>query len=185
MVEDKVLPGEFLCTEEECMPGAGAFSEDGSVYSDAAGSVAMNTRLHTVNVVPSKKLRTIQKGSVIFGRVMMVKENFVNVEILQGPLKEDRTVIFMTRAMLPIRNVSTRYVERLRDEFRVGDLIKAKVVKSSHLGIDLATDDFSFGVIKAFCTKCRHPLHLFGQSLRCLNCGNSENRKVSSDYLVR
>jgi len=87
--------------------------------------------------------------------------------------------------MLPIRNVSTRYVERLKDEFKIGDLIKAKVVKASSLGIDLATDDFSFGVVKAFCSKCRHPLQLFGQSLRCLNCGSSERRKVSSDYFVK
>jgi len=94
-------------------------------------------------------------------------------------------VINQRHAMLPIRNVSRQYVESLRDNFRIGDLIKAKIARAGPLGIDLTTAEPGLGVIKAFCTRCRHPLHLFGRTLKCLGCGHTERRKVSKDYLLK
>jgi exosome complex component CSL4 len=185
MDKEKVLPGQFLCTEEEFTPGKGSFSENGEVYSDTAGTTALEPRFKRIDVQARKPLRMLSRGATIFGRIMFVKENSASVALLQDPMQRGSEILGPTMAMLPIRNVSSRYVEKLRDEFRVGDLIKAKVTKASNLGVDLATDDPRFGVVKAFCVKCRQPLHLFGQNLRCLNCGSNETRKISSDYLVK
>lgn len=185
MDKQKVLPGEFLCTDEEFVPGANSYSENGAVFSGAAGAVNTDQRLKKIDVFPRKEVRLLQRGAAVFGRVTLVKENSALVSILPEPDAGNKTVINMTNAMLPIRNVSSEYVENLRDEFRIGDIIRAKVTKASSLGIDLATDAPGFGVVKAFCTRCRHPLHLFGNSLRCLNCGAHEKRKISSDYLVK
>ncbi|MBN2067453.1 MAG: exosome complex RNA-binding protein Csl4 [Candidatus Diapherotrites archaeon] len=185
MEKKRVLPGEQLSTEEEFEPGPNTYADDGNVYSASLGTVSVDSRHKSIDVESDRKLNTLKPGTVVYGSVFLVKESSVIVSLRQCPDKEDRRVISQGNAMLPVRNVSRDYVKSLRDNFRIGDLVKAKVSRASPLGIDLSTVDNDLGVIKAFCSKCRKPLHLFGHSLRCLSCGSREQRKLSSEYLLK
>ncbi len=185
MQQKPVLPGDALSTEEEFEPGANAFAEDGNIFASAGGTVTVDAKHKLIGVQPAKHVKQLQPGAIVFATVVFVKESSVIVSLLPGTEKNERLVISQSSAMLPVRNVSRDYVENLRDCFRIGDLIKARVTKASNLGVDLATAEPELGVVKAFCVKCRHPLHLFGSSLKCLNCGNSEQRKTSKDYLLK
>jgi len=185
MQQKPVLPGDALSTEEEFEPGANAFAEDGNIFASAGGTVTVDAKHKLIGVQPAKHIKQIQPGTIVFATVVFVKESSVIVSLLPDKEKNERLVISQSSAMLPVRNVSRDYVENLRDCFRIGDLIKARVTKASNLGVDLATAEPELGVVKAFCVKCRHPLHLFGLSLKCLNCGNSEQRKTSKDYLLK
>jgi len=185
MKKKMVLPGEFLSTEEEFEPGQNAFYSEGNIYSGRLGEVSADAKNKQISVKPAVKLNPIRPGSIVFGIVMLVKENSVSITLCQNPDAE-RQVIAPTSAMLPIRNVSQDYVENLRDHFKIGDIVKAKVSKILPGGnIDLATDQPDLGVIKAFCGKCRHSLYVFGTSLRCMNCGSNEKRKMAKGYLVK
>jgi len=184
MKQKLVLPGEFLSTEEEFSAGKNAFECEGSICSDSAGFSEQDARAKEVSVKPIKPVQRASEGQVVYGRVSLVKENSVSMELYAGPGQE-RVVFPQGNAMLPIRNVSRDYVEKLRDCFRIGDIVKARISRMLSTATDVSTNEQGLGVVKAFCTRCRKPLHLFGTSLRCLSCGSSETRKMSDDYMVK
>lgn len=185
MEKKKALPGDFLSMEEEFEPGKNAFVSKGEVRSGAAGTVSIDNKSKTIDVEPAKGLKELHRNSIVFAVVENVKDTSVLLSLLQKPEKEERQVMNLTRAMLPIRKVSRDYVEKLSEKFKVGDIVKAKVSEISPLGIDLETEDADLGVVKAFCSKCRQPLHLFGNRLRCLRCGSNETRKISKGYMLK
>ncbi len=180
------LPGEFLSTEEEFIPGKNTFEENGEIFSGSTGLVKEDLQTKEISVKPVPEQVKISPGSIIFGRVEVVKDSSVLIE-MQNVFGADKKVMCSSFAVLPVRNVSRDYVERLRDFFKIGDLVKARVSKIlPGNNIDLETSSSSdFGVIKAFCSRCRKPLHLFGSSLKCISCGNTEGRKISNDYLLK
>ncbi len=180
-----VLPGEFLSTEEEFVPGANAFDSEGNVYSGSLGFVEADSKTKEISVRPSIGLHRLKPGSIAFGRVSLVKENSVSLSLDASPSAEGRQIIAPRGAMIPVRNVSADYVKSLKDCFKIGDIVKAKVTKVLPSGIDLATDHPDLGVVKAFCSNCRKPLHLFGASLKCMSCGSTEKRKIARNYLVK
>ena len=179
------LPGEFLSTEEEFVPGKNTFEDNGEIFSGSTGPVEEDSKTKEISVNPASEPVKIRPGSVVFGRVEVVKDNSVSIE-MQNVYGMDKKVMASSFAVLPVRNVSRDYVERLRDFFKVGDLVKARVSKIlPGNNIDLETNSPEFGVVKAFCSRCRKPLHLFGSSLKCISCGNTEGRKISKDYLLK
>jgi exosome complex component CSL4 len=185
MAEKKVLPGEFLSTEEEFIAGKNAVESDGGIYSTVSGSVEADQKTKEISVKAKKPMRALKTGDLVYGRVELVKENSVIITLCELAGKPEQRVIGFGRAMLPIRNVSRDYVEKLSDFFKVGDLVKVRVSKIFKDAIDVESQHPDLGVIKAFCSKCRQPLHKFGPDLRCMKCGSSEQRKLSSEYLLR
>lgn len=181
-----VLPGEFLGTEEEFVPGKNAFDSEGEILSGSLGNVEWDNKTKEISVNPVVKHTPIHRDSIVLGRVDLVKENSVSIELCRNADEKDGQVVVPSRAMIPVRNVSRDYVEKLRDFFKAGDIVRARISKVLPGGnIDLSTEELELGVVKAFCSKCRKPLYLFGSSLRCMNCGSSEKRKIAKGYLVK
>jgi len=184
MTEKLVLPGEFLSTEEEYVPGKNAYECEGEVCSGSTGHVEINSKTREIGVKPIKQMQALKVGSIVYGRVTLVKENSLTISLCQPP-EGAKQIIGQSGAMLPVRNVSRDYVESLRDCFKIGDIIKARITKLTPQAIDVSTNEPELGVVKAFCSRCREPLHIFDRSLRCLSCGNSEPRKIARGYLLR
>jgi len=181
-----VLPGDFLATEEEFAPGKNAFECRSNVCSTSIGVVQPNSKTKEISVKPYIELNPIKPGSIVLGKVGIVKENSVSITLCRTPDNKERQFFSSGNAMLPVRNVSREYVENLKECFKVGDIVKARVSKILQgNNIDLETNLPDLGVVKAFCSRCRKPLHIFGTSLKCLNCGNSETRKIAKGYLVK
>ena len=181
-----VLPGEFLSTGEEFVPGRNAFDSGSNVYSNTIGFVQADNKTKEISVKPAVELHALKRGSIVLGRVGLVKENSVLIGLCKSPGSEERQILASGRAFLPVRNVSREYVENLSQCFKIGDIVKARVSEIlPGNNIDLETNQPDFGVLKAFCSRCRKPLHLFGTSLRCINCGSSEERKIAKGYLVK
>ena len=74
--------------------------------------------------------------------------------------------------------------DKLTDDFRIGDLIQAKVTKVMGVdNADLTTAENELGVLKAMCTNCRHFMNKIGKKeVKCPNCGRKETRNISSNY---
>ena len=185
MAGKRVIPGDFLSTEEEFEPGRNAFAEAGEIFSNSVGTVQEDNRQKTVSVKADVDVSSIKPNDVVFGEVMLVKDNSVGLSIFTETSHGSRKVLVNTYASIPIRLVSRDYVKNLKDAFKIGDLVKAKVFSVKPFGTDVKTNEPELGVVKAFCSKCRKPLHLFGRQLKCLSCGSSERRKISSDYLLK
>ena len=185
--EKLVFPGQFLVTAEEFSPGQNAFEDkEGKVAASAVGQPEFKSGEREVDV--KKKGRNalpLEKGDIVYGGVAMAKRDFVIIDIFKAERNGVPKVFSGASAVLVIRNVSRDYVEKLSDFLRIGDIVKAEVVLVSKYSNEISTEDSQFGVVKAFCSECRQPLHLFQGKLKCLNCGSLEQRKISRDYILR
>jgi exosome complex component CSL4 len=184
--DELVFPGAFLTTGEEFAPGFNTFEDEkGNILASCVGKAEFDPATREVSVSCIKETKVLDEGAVVTGMVTSVKENVALVEIFEAKKNNDDLKIPNPFAVLLISAVSEAFVKNLRDMFRIGDIIRAKVAKVNTYGTDLTTKGREFGTLKAFCIKCRHPLRLFGTQLKCTNCGNTETRKVSSGYLLR
>jgi exosome complex component CSL4 len=180
---DFVVPGEFLSTAEEFMPGEGAYEEDGNIYSSCTGVVVVDIRTKRISVFPRTPVPPMPKrGDVVIGRVEEVKEQMVSVRI--GVLKgrEDRQLPLPVSGIIHVSQTSDKYVKDLSREFKAGDIVRTRILNARRFPIQLSTVGENLGVLLAACSRCRTPLVKEDTRLRCPNCGNLEFRKIASDY---
>ena len=182
-----VFPGDFLSKEEEYSLGKNVFVDrKGNICSATVGKAEFNNEFKRVNVEKeNKRIELVSKNSIVFGRVKRVKDNFVVIELLKAEENGKKATYLNSTAVIPISSAERGFVKDLSEKFKIGDIVKAKVKEVGLRGIELITEFPELGVIKAFCVKCRKPLHLFGGNLKCLNCGNTETRKLSNDYWLK
>ena len=179
---DFVVPGDFIATTEEFVPGDGAYEEDGKIYSSTTGVVLVDARTKHISVF-SRILGppTLKRGDVVICRVEDVRDQSANIFIgaLRG--REDRE-LSMNSGTIHISQTHTGYVKELSKQFKPGDIVRAKVLNARREPIQLTTAGEELGVIVARCSQCRGFLERDGTKLRCSSCGNVEFRKLANDY---
>jgi exosome complex component CSL4 len=185
MQKELVVPGDFLANQEEFLGGQGTTLEDGKVVSSITGVVERDLAKREVRVTPAVRVPELQKaGLTVTGAIAKLSDKMAFIDLL--PLEEGKTR-FVPRegvsSMIRISNVRRGFVENMRDEFRVGDIVRARILETDSYTVVLTTDGPNLGVIKAFCSRCRHPLDSAGKGmLVCSQCGWREHRHVASDY---
>ncbi len=175
-----VLPGEVVGTSEEFLPGEGTFEEDGKIISSNLGIVKYNEKDMSVSTEPLNPIVTVEKGDIVIGVVTGVRETMVIVDIKKVEGK-DRGITGETLGTIHVSKASQGYTKDLRKEFRIGDVLRAKVMQAKP-SIQLTTAYPEYGVVKALCTKCRAPMLRKGTMMYCPKCERTETRKISSLY---
>jgi len=180
---DFVIPGDFLATAEEFVPGDGAYEENGKIYSSCTGVVLVDVRTKHISVF-SRTLGppALKRDDVVVGRVEEVRDQSANVYIgvLRG--REDRELPLPNTGSIHVSQVHTGYVEDMRRQFKPGDIVRARVMNARRAPVQLLTAGDDLGVIVATCSRCRALLEREDSKLRCSACGNVEFRKLASDY---
>lgn len=169
-----VFPGKEIAICEEAEASAGAVEENGIVYASVVGLEKL--RAGTAGVSNPSSPRMLQKGDLVYGQV---EDLFDQVALLGFKPAEKRVSSNADRAFLRIGEVQGRgrgYTESFKDVLRMGDLVKARVIEVTELGVYVTIAEADLGVIKAYCTSCRHEL---GESLECPNCLKKERRKMA------
>jgi exosome complex component CSL4 len=172
-----VFPGDKIGYAEEFVGGDGVYEEDGELYAAVAGKLKIKDRVLSIESV--KKIPKINKGDVVLGRVVDVRNSLALVE-LSRKSGFDRDLRHTGIAALHISNVQNEYLKDLDSAVRYMDIIKARVIDPELL--KLSTKGKDMGVVKALCTNCKTELVVEGDKLKCPKCGNVESRKISSDY---
>jgi len=167
------VPGEEITTEEEFMPGRNAFADKGIVRATAMGIAEFDDENKEVKI-KGNAIKATREGDIVAGKVILVKETSVVVDLVSA---EKGRKITRKNAQIPIRNASTEFTNNLHDLFKIGDIVRAKIVMQSPLAIDLATNEKGLGVTKAYCSNCRSAMNYSGGKLMCLLCGNVEGRR--------
>ncbi|WP_297063911.1 exosome complex RNA-binding protein Csl4 [Thermococcus sp.] len=181
---DLVLPGDYLGVIEEFMPGEGVREENGELYATRAGKVRINPEKMEISVEPVTDTPPLPKvGDVVLARVIEVKPQAVIVQLLQIEGREnDREIATSKLAGIHISQIKEGFVEDITKEFKIGDIVRAKVIANEKSPIQLTTKDKDLGVVYALCSRCRTPLIRRGDKLICPRCGNVETRKLSPYY---
>ena len=179
-----VSPGDRVCTVEEFLPGDGVFEEGGDVYAKLSGDVRFDEKNRVVDVQPPKQVpRFNVPGSIVYGRVVRVYDQFVVVELFPYKTRRFRLLPPMKYAAIHISRVRRGFVKDLRSEFGVGDWIRARVHSiEKRFFIQLSTEGKEFGIIKAYCAHDRTPLRRKGNILYCPRCRRTYRRKIAEDY---
>ncbi len=177
MEKKLVLPGEHLSSAEEAEPGENTYSENDEVYSSAAGEDASETGRASVRTI-GRLLRQPTVGMSVYGVVIKASLNKAIVGcITSGEVEgEGRGVQF--DAVLPVTAIRRDYVRDIRDEVKIGDIIKARIETVEKTGYEISLKSHDSGVVVAFCPKCRTRMDLSERIFICGSCGWKERRKL-------
>ncbi|NJE06412.1 RNA-binding protein [Thermococcus sp. M36] len=180
---DLVIPGDYLGVIEEYLPGEGVKEENGELYAIRAGRVVIDQERMEISVEPITNTPPLpQVGDVVIARVIEVKPQAAIVQLVKIEGREDREIATSKLAGIHISQVRDGYVEGMSSEFKIGDVVRARVIANEKSPIQLSTKGHDLGVIYALCSRCRTPLVRRGNRLICPRCGHIETRKLSSFY---
>ncbi|MDE1797984.1 MAG: exosome complex RNA-binding protein Csl4 [Candidatus Micrarchaeota archaeon] len=175
-----VLPGQEIGTEEEYVAGVGTYVENAKIYAALTGQLTEENR--TLSVVPKRRLSPMAVGTEVIGQIDNISDPVALVVVEPQGTEATRFGTSSAYCILHASYVKRGYVKSVRDELRIGDIIRARVTEFKNGEYHIATDDEHLGAIKAFCASCRHPLEKKPTGLQCPNCGRRENRKLADDY---
>ena len=175
-------PGKLIGTEEEFVGGEGVFNDCGRLHAIYAGEIRVDKQ-KAVSVKPFPAVpKMVAPGMVVYGRVEDIFEPIALVKLALVESKGARQAQGDYFSVLHVSNVRRGYVRNLRDEVKVGDVIKALVteIRRGEVYLDIKGQDL--GVVKAYCSRCRDSLYLKDRILVCKSCGSRERRKLSDEY---
>jgi len=180
---DLVLPGDYLGVIEEYLPGDGVREENGELYAVRTGRVRIDQERMEISVEPVTDTPPLpQIGDVFIGKVTDVKPQVVIVQLVKIEGEDEREIATSKLAGIHVSQIKEGYVEDVSREFKIGDIVRARVIANGKSPIQLSTKGNEFGVVYALCSRCRTPLVRRGQKLICPSCGHVETRKLSSLY---
>jgi len=173
-----VLPGDFLASPEEFLPGKNTYEQEDSVRARLPGRVEKDLSKREVAVVPAVSARTLKVGDVVIGQVeaAMTSTAGVKISYING---------VETHASFP-GTIFTRGERGGRGERRtyvkLADVVRARVASTLNGMNQLSIDEPHLGVLAALCSVCGAPLLRGDGRAKCDNCGNVEERKFADDF---
>ncbi len=176
-----VLPGDKIATTEELVAGEGTFEDRGDIIASIVGKFVVDKEKMKAIVIPTTDTPLIlKKGDTAICEVKQISDSLVIVKIVHIAGKK-RQIAGEKDAAIHISNISNEFIDDIGRKFRIGDIVRAKIIKAEP-AIQLSTKDKRLGVIKAFCINCRNPLIRKNNLLECPICGHIEERKLADDY---
>lgn len=179
-----VTPGTLLGTEEEYTAGQGTYVEGSNIYSAVLGELRDESR--TLAVIQPGSLASPPVGAIIIGRVEAIIDPIAIVSVHEISSDADlRHAITGENFVLRVQNIRQGYVKSIKDELRIGDIIRAKIVEIKNGECQIATDGPELGCIRAYCAnpRSRFPLVKTNMGLVCEQTQTKETRKLAPDYL--
>jgi exosome complex component CSL4 len=172
-----VLPGDYVSSAEEAEAGENTYEERDEIFSAAIGESQVSGGTASVKV-KHQGLVNPEVGMHVYGLVFRTSLNkaictCVPVKEVEGKI---RTMEF--EAVLPVTEIRKGYVKDIRDEVKIGDIIRAKIHKITATGIELSILWPEYGLVSVFCPRCRTKMDLKDKVFICGQCNWKERRKI-------
>ena len=127
-----VVPGEILASELEFEKGKNVFVDDESnLKAEILGASSFDNEERKVSVKSLKAQERIRRNDFVLASVLIVKEKMVIVKLEKGFYKDKEKILIHGRAVLPVAEVSTDFIDDLKTQYKIGDVIRAKVVNNN------------------------------------------------------
>jgi len=171
---NSVLPGDRIAITEECGAGNNACDDGHIVRATVVGESEVDKKEHLVNVKNHKSTSIPEKGDVIIGTVEAVMGSMIAVlinYINSKPVKSQVECICATRSL------------RKKNVALVKDLVKLKIIGHLNGAIHATMQDPELGVLFTKCRKCGMDVKPLRDIIKCVECGWTDDRKLSSDFL--
>lgn len=179
---DIVLPGESLCTYEEYAPSSWTYVENGYIKASIYGRVSVDNNEKTISIESTNPPEHIKVNDIVIGHITEVKQHKVLITI-KKVIGSNRGLVAGYKGYVHISRVADCYISSVRDLFKIGDIVEAKVITIlSPEYIELITSEDELGVIKAMCVNCRKFMKLNDENILECECGMIDSRKLSNKY---
>ncbi len=176
-----VFPADPMCVEEEYLPSEGTYLEGHTVKAAIFGEPFLDRQRYKAKVFPkSHKIVRPVKGDLVIGIVKRVGKISLSIEIHFIGEKESFPPY---TAVMHISNASQDFMEDMNEYFAVGDIVRAKVIDSKTIPLQLMTKSKSTGSIYSLCNLCGEPgKKIKRDTLICTGCEHKFTRKTAIDY---
>lgn len=180
-----ILPGEQVAYIEEFEGGKNTYVTDGLVRSTAVGTKVYDFKRRIVKIDQKNSPMLPKIGDIIVGYIEMLFGSMISVRVLYI---NDKKSYAGFSAIASIRISGTggggreRGDRRGRIIFRVGDIVRGRVISLLNSTIHITIDGKEFGVLYALCFNCGSDTVRLNSSIKCIECGTYEERKLTHDY---
>ena len=171
---NSVLPGDEIAVIEEYEAGSNACADEHVVRATVIGETETDQKKRLVNVKNYKITSIPEKGDIIIGTVeaemgsmIAVLINYINSK----PVKSQVECICATRSL------------RKKNVALVKDLVKVKIIGHLNGAIHASIQEPELGVLFTKCRKCGMDVKPLRDIIKCVECGWTDDRKLSSDFL--
>lgn len=172
------LPGEQIASIEEFEGGKNTYlSQDGTVRSAAVGTKVYDLKRRIVKIDQKNSPLLPKVGDIIVGYIDMLFSSMISVKVLYI---NDRKVTSGFSAIASTR-VGGRD-RRGRLVFRTGDIIRGRVTSLLNSNVHMTIAEREFGVLYALCFMCGGNTVRVNDTIKCIECGAYEERKMTHDY---
>jgi exosome complex component CSL4 len=186
---ESVLPGKSISVIEEFESGKNTFVVDGNVRSSVIGKPVVNMANRILNVAQKNPPMIPKIGDIVVGYIDMLFGNMLSVRVIYINDKYSHSG-FSAIASTRISSLGNNYYSSWRERnykgkliFKVGDIIRGRVYSLLNSSIHITLEDKDLGLVYTICFSCgNNDLIKVSGGLKCSNCGNYEERKVSVDY---
>jgi exosome complex component CSL4 len=180
-----ILPGEQVAYIEEFEGGKNTYVTDGLVRSTAVGTKVYDFKRRIVKIDQKNSPMLPKIGDIIVGYIEMLFGSMISVRVLYI---NDKKSYAGFSAIASIRIGGTggggreRGDRRGRIIFRVGDIVRGRVISLLNSTIHITIDGKEFGVLYTLCFNCGSDTVRLNSGIKCIECGTYEERKLTHDY---
>ncbi|MEW6036493.1 MAG: exosome complex RNA-binding protein Csl4 [Candidatus Micrarchaeota archaeon] len=177
MEKKLVLPGDHLSSAEEAEPGENTYTEKDEVYSAAAGENLSEPGKAAVRT-KGRFLEQPAVGMAVFCLITKAGMNKAIAGCIPAREAEGGQRGVEIEAVLPVTAIRNSYVREVRDEVRVGDIIKARILTIDKTGFEISMKHPECGVLVSFCPRCRMRMELRERIFTCPSCSWKDRKKL-------
>jgi exosome complex component CSL4 len=172
-----VLPGDHLSSAEEAEPGQNTYSERDEIFSATMGE---DTSVSGLAAVKSRgrNLPLPAVGMEVYGVVVKASPNKAVAGCIPVSEAEGQGRGVEIFAVLPVTAVRRGYVNDLRDEVKIGDILRARIKSIDRTGVEISMLQQECGIVACFCPRDRRRMDLHDTIFICPQCGWKERRKI-------
>ena len=169
-----VLPGDKIAITEEYEAGNNACDDGNVVRATVIGENQIDKKERLVHVKNHKSLSVPEVGDVVIGTVEAVMGSMMAILIkyING-----KAVKSQVECICPTRNIRKRNIALVKD------LVKLKITGHLNGATHATIQDPSLGVLFTKCRKCGMDVTPLRDIVKCVECGWTDDRKLSSDFL--
>lgn len=178
-----ILPGEQVASIEEFEAGKNTYTHNGSVRSTALGVKIYDFKRRIVKIDQKNSPMLPKIGDILIGYIEMLFGNMFSVRILYiNDKKSDAGFSAIASARVGGASGRDRGDRRGRIIFRIGDIVRGRVISLLNSTIHITIDEKEFGVLYALCFNCGGNTVRVNNTVKCIECGLYEERKLTNDY---
>ena len=180
-----MLPGEHIASIEEFEGGKNTYlSSDGTVRSSAVGTKVYDFKRRIVKIDQRNSPMLPKVGDIIVGYIEMLFSSMVSIKILYiNDKRSEAGFSAIASARVGNRVDRDRRGGDRRAIFRIGDIVRGRVISLLNSTIHLTLAEKEFGVVYALCFMCGgDTVRTNENTIKCVECGAFEDRKLTQDY---